>query len=143
MKPIILLLAIQCTATPLPAQTILQKYEATVFHYCAETGVPLYIAHNMITEESGWCTWAHNGVAGGLVQLSYRFHDEFRYRYNGGLEFSEFDPEANVRIGLRYLAHLHELFGTWRKALTYFNAGYSTGVIRSVRKLVDRELGGV
>jgi len=147
MKPLILLLAIQCI--PATAQAIIpDKYVKIIFHYCAETGVPVYIATGMIWEESKWNEKAVSykkgkRVAGGLFQLSFRHHVEFRDKYNGGKEFSEYDPEANTRIALRYLASLIKRFGKFRPALNYYNSGYPTGVIRSVRETVSRELEGV
>ena len=140
MKSLFLLLAIQCS----PAQGLVpDQYVKIIFHYCAETGVPLYIAAGMAKEESNWNPLARNKIAGGLFQLSFAHHAEFRDRYNGGKEFSEFDPVANTRIALRYVAHLYRHFGTYRKALTYYACGYPSGVVRSVRELVSRELEGV
>ena len=138
VKPLLLLLAIQCT--PAPAQGIIpDKYVKIILHYCAET-IPVYIATGMIWEESKWNEKAvsyKNGkrVAGGLFQLSFRHHAEFRDKYNGGKEFSEFDPEANTRIALRYVASLVKRFGKFRPALTYYNCGYSTPLYGRLEKL--------
>jgi len=148
-----LLLAIQCQ--PATAQGVIpHQYALMVLNYCAETGIPVYIAVGMATEESKWNPMAkgyskpdkhgkRHLVAGGLFQLNFSCHDEFREKYNGGKEFSEYDPEANTRIALRYLASLVKRFGKFRPALNYFNAGYPAGVIRSVRETVSRELEGV
>ena len=142
MRFLIVLLAIQCS--PAPAQGIIpDQYTRIVFHYCAETGIPVYIAVGIITEESGWNELARNKIAGGLMQLSFSNHAEFRDKYNNGREFSEFDPVANVRIGLRYYAHLYHWLGTFRKACYFYATGYSTHIKKWVRKIVDRELEGV
>ena len=128
--------------SPIHAQLIPEKYLPLVFHACAETGVPLYIADGVIREESNWDPLCQNKFAGGLMQLGFKYHAEFRDKYNGGQEFSEFDPEASVRIGLRYLAHLHDWLGTWRRALYFYNCGYSANVKKSVRRYADRILEG-
>ena len=130
------------TLSSIHAQTIQRHLESIVYRYASETHVPLYIADNLVNEESGWCQWAHNRVAGGLMALNYTYHAEYRDKYNGGQEFSEFDPEASVRIGLHYLAHLHDWLGTWRRALYFYNCGYSANVKKSVRRYADRILEG-
>ena len=128
-------------------------YAAIVLKYCAETGVPVYIACGLIAEESSWDTnavaWLKHKLhtmgtayAGGLTGLAFAYHDEYKRKYNNGMEFDEFNPNDSIRIGLRYLSVLHDRFGTWRKALYFYACGYNSHVIKSVRLLVDRELGG-
>jgi len=138
MKPLILLLAIQCT--PLPAAVPNQ----TIFHYCAETGVPLYIAHRLLISESDNRNDRNNPNGWGYWQLNPKHRKEFSERYNGSKEYNEFNETESTKIALRYLADLHERTGTWRKALYAYKSGPNVKRIsKRIKKSVDRILEGV
>ena len=140
MKLLFLLLTISGNAEP---GIIPQGYLLPLMHWCAETGIPVYILANMAEYETGWDEKAVSSKgAEGSVQLMRKYHREFAIRFNGGKDFDPFDPSDNLMIGARYVKWLWNRYGTLRKALYYFACGYPWPVNKRVLKLVNMELGG-
>jgi soluble lytic murein transglycosylase-like protein len=61
--------------------------------------------------------------AQGLAQIMPVNLGLFALLYSGGRAVDPFDPETAIRIGLHYLADLHERTGNWRVALMAYNGG--------------------
>jgi len=61
----------------------------------------------------------------GLAQLMPQNLLPFAVRYNDGNAIDPFDPETAIRVGIRYLADLHALTGSWRTAVMVYNGGLS------------------
>jgi soluble lytic murein transglycosylase-like protein len=64
----------------------------------------------------------------GVLALNSNFHEYFAVRYFEGKP-EDFDPnnrEHNIQTGLAYLAHLYDLTGDIKLALTAYNCGYNS-----------------
>ncbi len=79
---------------------------ALVEHHAAEAGVPFHLAHAVIRIESRYSAGARNGPNVGLTQINTRTAQSLGYQ--GGTA-GLFDPDTNLRYGLRYLARAYEL----------------------------------
>jgi hypothetical protein len=109
-------------------------------------GVPCSITNRLQIEESGdprTLAWGNPRALGpcdsrgyrstGLFQLNERFLPWFLanfYPYNPKL-FNIFSPIDNSIVALAYLASLHARFGTWIRALWYYNCGHINNVPES------------
>lgn len=123
-----------------------EEYQALVFRYAAETGVPLDIGIRLIYEESRWNPDAigDNGHSMdlGLCQLNERYLDMYRWNLNKGVPINPFDPEDSIKIGFRKLAKLWRITGSWERALIAYNSGrYRNAPLTSV-KYAKRILSG-
>jgi len=100
------------------------RYGAIVARYASAYGVPASLAHAVITVESNYRPDAR-GSAGeiGLMQIKPATARGMGYR---GSAKGLFDPETNIRFGMKYLAKAHELSGgnTCGTILRY-NAGHA------------------
>ena len=149
MKLLFLLLTISGNADP---GIIPQPYLLPLMHWCAETGIPVYIATAVIENESSWIeskvsfnpAWKHRKKSWdrGLMQLNSLNEELFSKAYNGGRPIDWLDPSTNMKIGLRFLRDIHDKYGTWRRALNFYNSGSADNPPASTKKLVDAELGG-
>jgi soluble lytic murein transglycosylase-like protein len=82
---------------------------ALVARHAAEHGVPLGLAHGVVMVESRYNARA-TGPGGyiGLMQLSYRTAQGMGYR---GSRAGLYDPETNLRYGMKYLGGALRLAG--------------------------------
>ena len=79
-------------------------------------GVPEDLFLRLIQQESGWNPGAKsNKGATGLAQLMPGTARRLGVDIN--------DPGQNLEGGARYLAMMHDKFGSWRLALAAYNAG--------------------
>lgn len=111
-----------------------------IMKYSRQFGVPYHISLGLALEESRGDPYARSdngwklvrgkkislGVDEGLFQHNSRNHTWFRDQFNHGVEFSPYDAEINTRIALQYLVYLYQRFGSWEKALWYYNGGTMT-----------------
>lgn len=78
----------------------------------------------------------------GLFQINSRNDQQFARDYNDGKSFDPFDPESNIRVGVRRFAALVRQYGP-RLAVCYWNAGEWCGKIPAGSlRLADRVIGG-
>jgi soluble lytic murein transglycosylase-like protein len=95
-----------------------------------EKGVPVKLAHQLISTESAYNARAKHGPAVGMTQVIPRFHQD---RFLTGNYYNE---ENNVRAGLDYLAEcLEDAHGNQAVALALYNRGphryaYASKVLR-------------
>ncbi len=99
-------------------------YDDLIAQMSFEEGVDANLVHAIITMESRYDPLAVSPKgAKGLMQLRPRTFAQYA-------ESDPFDPEANIRAGIRYLRFLQERFsGRLRWALAAYNAG-ETAVLR-------------
>jgi soluble lytic murein transglycosylase-like protein len=78
---------------------------ALVVKYAHQEGIPPVLAHSVVMVESRYRPHAtgHGGYI-GLMQLSYHTARQMGYR---GSRAALYDPETNVRYGVRYLAEAY------------------------------------
>jgi len=100
------------------------SYHAIISRYAASYGVPVLLAHAVIRIESNYRVNAR-GSAGeiGLMQIKPSTARMMGY---GGSTKGLFNPETNIKYGMKYLAMAHQLGGgsTCRTILKY-NAGHA------------------
>lgn len=100
----------------------IQPLRKIIYQTCMETGVPLWIAAGLQVSE--WKPGEpQTGPGWGWWQLNVNYHEWFSQTFYGGRDFDEFDPVASTQIAIRYLAWLHDLDGTWWKALVDYKHG--------------------
>ncbi|MBS3649172.1 transglycosylase SLT domain-containing protein [Pseudaminobacter sp. 19-2017] len=110
-----------------------RPYGTVVARYAAEYGVPLTLAHAVITVESNYRPNVR-GAAGeiGLMQIKPA---TARYMGYSGSAKGLFDPETNIKYGMMYLAKAHKLGGgsTCGTILKY-NAGHGAKRMNPISK---------
>jgi len=142
MKSIFLFMVISAGLFGAERYEVPFMYRDIVFKYCAETGIPVYIANSVIWHESRYDTFAiSNKSCLGLMQLNPQNDYIFRI-YNDGLPVDYFNPDTNVKIGLRFLRDLVKRYGTYRRALYHYNCGNGYRPPRSTVDFVTEELNG-
>lgn len=129
---------------------IMQVYTYIV---CQNYGVDYEMVFALIERES-WCKWEAVGDDGdsiGYMQIQERWHKE-RMERLGVSDLT--NPFGNVRVGVDYLAELHEKTGNWMDTLAAYNHGlagaqkhlwskgiheyaYNTGIMERAQQLKD------
>lgn len=136
-----LALAAQAYAAPItPAE------HSLVLLIGASQGVPRSVAAALMLEESGGDALAIGPVGSdgsrclGLYQLNPRWMPYLVTHYfpHPAMSFDAFDPLQNATVALGYLAALHKRFGSWERALWYYNHGDVTHVPESTRQYARR-----
>ena len=100
-----------------------RPYHSIVSRYAAAYGVPVSLAHAVITVESNYKASAR-GSAGevGLMQIKPATARGMGFR---GSAKALYDPETNIKYGMRYLAKAYELGGgDTCGAILRYNAGH-------------------
>lgn len=109
------------------------KYAAIIVKYAKEYDVPVELAHAVIRVESNYNPNAR-GSAGeiGLMQIKPATARMMGY---SGSSKGLFDPDTNIKYGMKYLAAAHELGGgeTCDTILKY-NAGHAATRMNPVSK---------
>lgn len=99
------------------------EYKALVSQFAREYGVPVALAHAIVTVESNYYPKAL-GKAGeiGLMQIKPSTARGMGYR---GASSGLYHPETNIRYGMKYLAAAYKLGGkTTCGAILKYNAGH-------------------
>jgi len=109
------------------------RYSKLISQYAKQYGVPISLAHAVVRIESNFNPRAR-GSAGevGLMQIKPATARMMGY---SGSKKGLFDPETNIRYGMKYLAAAHELGGgeTCGTILRY-NAGHGAKRMNPVSK---------
>ncbi len=109
------------------------KYSALIIKYAKQYSVPAELAQAVVRVESNFNPNAR-GSAGeiGLMQIKPATARMMGY---SGTSKGLFDPETNIRFGMKYLAAAHELGGgeTCDTILKY-NAGHGATRMNPVSK---------
>ncbi|MEQ1950370.1 lytic transglycosylase domain-containing protein [Mesorhizobium yinganensis] len=98
-------------------------YHAVIARYAAEYGVPVSLAHAVISVESGYRADT-TGSAGevGLMQIKPATARGLGY---SGSVTALYNPETNIRYGMQYLAMAQQLGGgTTCGTILKYNAGH-------------------
>jgi soluble lytic murein transglycosylase-like protein len=108
-------------------------YSAIITKYANSYGVPVDLAHAVVRVESNFNPKAR-GSAGevGLMQIKPATARAMGYR---GKAKGLYDPETNIRFGMKYLSMAHELGGgeTCGTILRY-NAGHGAKRMNPISK---------
>lgn len=94
------------------------NYDTLIARYAAENGVPLQLAHAVVDLESGYNARATGRGTVGLMQIKPATARGIGYR---GSAAGLYDPDTNLKWGMRYLGEAYRLGGgeTCATALRY------------------------
>ncbi|MCB1385038.1 MAG: lytic transglycosylase domain-containing protein [Nitratireductor sp.] len=98
-------------------------YRGLIAHYAAANGVPVKLADAVVRVESAYRPHAR-GRAGeiGLMQIKLSTARAMGYR---GSAKGLYDPETNLKYGMKYLGEAHRLSGgTTCGTILKYNAGH-------------------
>jgi soluble lytic murein transglycosylase-like protein len=115
------------------------RYTAIVARYAAEYGVPASLAHAVIQVESNYRPNT-TGSAGevGLMQIKPSTARMLGY---GGSVKGLYDPETNIRYGMKYLAMAQDLGdGTTCGTILKYNAGHAARRMNPVSSAYCRKV---
>lgn len=144
MKPLAIALwlavAAFAMAEPIPRYTL-----DAVLAIGQGAGVPREITYALMMEESGGDAAARSKLtcegyrSRGLFQLYERPSnlDTLLGKYWIGA-FDILNPVQNATVALRYLADLYARFGTWERALWFYNSGRIVNVPANTRAYARR-----
>ena len=99
------------------------KYSTIISSYASSYGVPVALAHAVVRVESNYRP-EMTGRAGevGLMQIKYSTAQGLGYT---GTRQALYNPETNIRWGMKYLAGAHKLGnGTTCGTILRYNAGH-------------------
>lgn len=100
------------------------KYGAIIAKYAAEHGVPAALAHAVVRVESNYRRDAR-GSAGEVGLMQIKPSTARMMGYSGSVE-GLFDPETNIRFGMKYLGMARSLGdGTTCGTILKYNAGHA------------------
>ncbi|WP_432343619.1 lytic transglycosylase domain-containing protein [Shinella yambaruensis] len=118
---------------PLSAERKTAGYSGLIQTYAKAYGVPIDLAHAVVRVESNFNPRAR-GSAGeiGLMQIKPATARMMGYR--GGAK-GLYDPETNIKFGMKYLAMAHDLSGgTTCGTILRYNAGHGAKRMNPVSK---------
>ena len=101
------------------------EYQGFVTKYSTEFGVPENLVYAVIKTESGFdpAAVSEDGAV-GLMQLTKATFEDIRDRLLSDRHMDagmRYDPETNIRYGVKYLSYLHSRFGNWNTdIIAYF-----------------------
>lgn len=106
------------------AKSVPGSYDTIISRYASTYGVPVSLAHAVIRVESNYRSNAR-GSAGEIGLMQIKPATARMMGYSGPAK-GLFDPDTNIRYGMKYLARAHELGGgdTCATILRY-NAGHA------------------
>lgn len=134
MKKLVILMLMGLMPYLLCAKTkITTQQYSKVMRVAADNGVPASVARRLMFEESAMYVDAVSPktsagyVSRGLFQL-YMKPENINYLLDmfwpyDKADFDVDNPEHNAIVAMGYLSWLHKRFGTWYKALIYYNHG--------------------
>ena len=103
------------------------EYQGFVTRYSTEFGVPENLVYAIIKTESGFDPAAVSDEgAVGLMQLTKATFEDIRDRLltdrhmDAGMRY---DPETNIKYGVKYLSYLHTRFGNWETVIIAYFEG--------------------
>ncbi|SFU02645.1 transglycosylase SLT domain-containing protein [Mesorhizobium sp. YR577] len=100
------------------------QYSSIVARYAATYGVPVSLAHAVIRVESNYNPNAR-GSAGEIGLMQIKPSTARMMGYSGGAG-GLFNPETNIKFGMKYLAMAHSLGGgTTCGTVLKYNAGHA------------------
>jgi soluble lytic murein transglycosylase-like protein len=108
-------------------------YTSLIKSYAKQYGVPVDLAHAIVKVESNFNPKAR-GSAGeiGLMQIKPATARMLGY---SGSSKGLYDPETNIKFGMKYLAMAHELSGgTTCGTVLKYNAGHGAKRMNPVSK---------
>ena len=125
-----------------------QPYKNIIERYASENGVPLVLAHAVITVESNYKPNSR-GKAGevGLMQIKPATAKMMGY---SGSKKGLFDPETNIKFGMKYLGKAQRLGGgTTCGTILKYNAGHaakrmnpvSQNYCKKVKRHIEESIG--
>lgn len=117
----------------IPAVSPQDRYRPFVEKYASENDVPLELAHAVITIESNYKA-SSLGKAGeiGLMQIKPTTAKLMGY---GGSRIGLFDPETNIKYGMKYLGKARKLGGgTTCGTILKYNAGHAAKRMNSTSR---------
>lgn len=98
-------------------------YGDIIEDYAEEYGVPVDLAHAIIKVESNYNPKAR-GSAGEIGLMQIKPTTARMMGYKGGRN-GLFDPETNIKFGMKYLAQAHQLSGGYTcGTVLRYNAGH-------------------
>lgn len=99
-------------------------YSAIIARYAASYGVPVSLAHAVVKVESNYRPNS-TGSAGEVGLMQIKPATARMLGYSGSLT-GLYDPETNIRYGMKYLAMAHQLGGgTTCGTILKYNAGHA------------------
>ena len=112
------------------------RYDALIARYAAENNVPLPLAHAVVQKESGYNAGARGAGTIGLMQIKPATARGIGYR---GSTAGLYDPETNLRWGMKYLGRAYQLGGgdTCGAALRYQGGHRATRMSASSRRYCE------
>lgn len=110
-----------------------ESIRAMIARHAAENGVPLPLADAVVRVESNFNPRASNGVNLGLTQISYSTARALGY---AGGPSGLFEPETNLRYGIRYLADAYRLSkGDTCRTILKYQAGHRAVTMTSAARV--------
>lgn len=105
-----------------------------LIYYTDEQRVPVWIAARMFSTESSptgsptdprWQDQAvsYVGAVGRAQLMPYNLTTKLFLDFNDGRPIDPRDPTTAIRVGVRYLAYLHRMLGSWVWAVEAYNCG--------------------
>lgn len=142
----------QPAPSKVPEYILPMQYAPAVMRFCEMYDVPIWMACRLITYESRWDpTFAsakrRDGSRDeGLGALNSKYWKEFEEKYSSNKDQNAFNPEINIEISIKLLAHLYKELGAWDAALGAWNCGltgWKSGRIPTItRSFIRAVMGG-
>lgn len=122
------------TGYPVPDVSLKQSaYSGLIQTYAKQYGVPVDLAHAVIKVESNFNPKAR-GSAGEIGLMQIKPATARMMGYSGGKK-GLFDPETNIKFGMKYLAMAHELSGGFTcGTILRYNAGHGARKMNPVSR---------
>lgn len=122
------------TGYPKPeAPLVSPLYSDLIDTYAKQYGVPVDLAHAVIKVESNFNPKAR-GSAGEVGLMQIKPATARMMGYSGGKR-GLFDPETNIKFGMKYLAMAHELSGGFTcGTILRYNAGHAARKMNPVSR---------